>query len=182
MIIGNKTILRALNRSDADKILKWCNDPEIKHLTGTLFPVSDIEHEKWFQDKISDPINKMFGIEDMNKNFIGIIGIKNVDLINRSGELYIYIGEKEFWGKGYGSDAVKTFVSFCLNEMNMHRIYLSVFSYNKRAIRSYEKSGFKTEGVLKDAVFKGGRYHDKLIMGIINQNELKYQVDKQQEG
>lgn len=160
--------LRALKRSDSENILQWCNDPELKFLTGTLYPISSIEHEKWFESKACEPLNKLFIIEDKkNKIPIGVIGCKETDLINRNTEMYIYIGEKEYWGKGYGSDAISTFTSFCFNELNLHRVYLYVFSYNERAIRSYEKVGFKIEGRLRDSVYKKGCYYDKILMAIL---------------
>jgi len=168
LIIGNKVILRALRRSDFGKILEWVNDPEIRYLTGTIYPISEIEHEKWIENKINEKTDKMFAIDDLkNKKFIGLIGSKNTDFVNRNTELYIYIGDKEYWGKGYGTDAIATFVKFCFDELNLHRVYLYVFAYNERAIRAYEKVGFVTEGILKESVYKNGKYHDKLLMAIV---------------
>jgi len=168
LIIGNKVILRALKRSDVLKILEWRNDSEISYLTGTVYPISEIEHEKWIEKKIQDQNNKILAIDDLEKKkFIGIIGSKNTDFINRNTELYIYIGEKEYWGKGYGTDATTTFVKYCFDQLNLHRVYLYVFAYNERAIHSYKKVGFVTEGLLKDSVYKAGSYHDKILMAIV---------------
>lgn len=172
MIIGENINLRALNNNDKQKILNWVNNPRLRKLTGGVFPISDIEHEKWFESRLIDPINKVFGIENkIDFTTIGIVGLKNVDFINSSSEVYIYIGDEKYWGKGYGTEALHKLVEFGINELNLHRIYLYVFDYNERAISSYEKLGFKIEGILRDSLYKGGKYHNKILMSLLS-NEL----------
>ncbi|WP_282033712.1 GNAT family N-acetyltransferase [Metabacillus indicus] len=170
MLIGEQITLRALKRDDSDKILEWVNNPKLKFLTGTVFPVSEVEHEKWFENKLNEKTNKIFGIEEhTTKHFIGVVGLNNTDFINRNTELYIYIGDENHWGKGLGTDAVKTLINFVFEELNLHRISLVVFAYNTRAIKAYEKVGFVSEGVMRESLFKNGNYHDKILMAIINE-------------
>lgn len=169
LVIGEKVIIRALKRDDAQQILKWVNNPKMRYLTGTLYPVSDVEHEKWFENKLNEKVDKVFGIqESTTESLIGIIGLKNNDLINRSAELYTYIGDELQWGKGLGTDAVRTLIRFAFDELNLHRVSLVVFSYNTRAISAYEKVGFVTEGIMRESHFKDGKYHDKILMAILN--------------
>lgn len=173
MILAKDIKIRALNNDDKVKILNWVNDPDIKILTGGIFPVSEIEHQAWFELKIREPINKIFGIEcNDNSKLIGIIGLKDTDLINRSSELYIYIGNKDYWGKGYGTQAVSRLVDFCFQELNLNRISLYVFDYNERAIASYKKVGFQVEGILRQSLYKKGKYHNKVLMSILR-DDLK---------
>ena len=175
LIIGERVTLRALNRDDAQQILEWVNNPKLKYLTGTVYPVSEVEHEKWFENKLNEKINKIFGIEEHTTNsLIGVIGLNNTDLINRNAELYIYIGDESHWGKGLGTDAVRALISFVFDELNLHRVSLVVFSYNKRAISAYEKVGFVSEGVMRDSLFKDGKYHDKILMAIINDKDKSH--------
>jgi len=169
MIVGESVTLRALNVVDSPKILEWVNNPQLRYLTGTIYPVSDIEHETWFKNRVVEKTNKMFGVQDkIDDQLIGIVGLKNIDFINRNAEMYIYIGEESYLGKGLGTEAASLITKFAFDELNLHRIYLMVFSYNHRAIRSYEKVGFIKEGVMKDSVFKSGIYHDKVLMAKIN--------------
>lgn len=169
LIVGEKVTLRALRRDDSQRVLKWVNNPKLKYLTGTVYPISDVEHEKWFENKLLEKHNKAFGIEEKDsKDLIGIIGLNSTDFINRQAELYVYIGEEKILGKGLGTDAIKALVKFAFDELNLHRISLVVFSYNNRAIRVYEKIGFKTEGILKESLYKAGKYHDKILMAILN--------------
>ena len=91
-----------------------------------------------------------------------------MDERNRHAELGVVIGEKAYWGQGYGSDAICTLLRFGFEEMNLHRIYLRVYEDNARGIRAYEKCGFCQEGRLREANFRQGRYHDELVMGILS--------------
>ncbi|WP_404429641.1 GNAT family N-acetyltransferase [Sutcliffiella horikoshii] len=169
MIVGEFVNLRALKRTDSQPILDWVNNPELKYLTGTVYPISEVEHEKWFENKLTEKVNKVFGIvEKNNSDLLGVIGFNNTDLINRCTELYVYIGDDRYWGKGLGTDAVKSMVKFAFDELNLHRVSLVVFSYNTRAIKAYEKVGFVKEGIMRNSVYKAGEYHDKVIMAIIN--------------
>nr|WP_206076217.1 GNAT family protein [Marinitoga lauensis] len=74
---------------------------------------------------------------------------------------------------GYGTEAMKLLVNFIFDEMNINKVKLHVFSFNKRAIRSYEKVGFKVEGVLREQIFREGKYHDEIIMGILRREWQK---------
>lgn len=169
IIVGDQINLRALNESDSSRLLKWVNNPELKIMTGTVFPVSNLEHERWFENKITNQDEKMFGIEIIEESeLIGVVGLKSINYINSNAELYIYIGNQTYFGKGYGKDAVQTIIKFAFEELNLHKVYLEVFSYNKKAQSLYEKVGFKVEGILKESLFKQGSFYDKIIMGIIN--------------
>jgi len=79
-----------------------------------------------------------------------------------------WILNKNYWGKGYGTDAMKVLMKFIFEDMNMNKIRLSVFSFNERAKRCYEKCGFQVEGILKKEIFKEGKYYDEIIMSAYN--------------
>lgn len=157
--------LRPLDIDDKPSLLKWNRDDEVRYLTGAVFPASSIEHGKWFEAKSLSSHDKMWMIvESENDSPIGAIGLKNLDFINRNAELYIYIGEKEYWGKGIGSKATDEIIEFASNSLNLHKVYLQVFGYNQRAINMYEKNGFIKEGQLIESIFRNGKYYDKIIM------------------
>lgn len=160
--------LRGLNFKDKEYLLNWNRDEEIRRLTGALYSVSEIEHEEWFKNKSISKTEKMWCIVDFNsKEPIGVVGLKNFDYISRNSELYIYIGEKKFWGKGIGSKVTSQVLQIAFENLNLHKVYLSVFSYNLRAIKMYEKIGFQVEGELIDNVFRDGKFHNTFIMGKI---------------
>lgn len=167
MIHGEKVILRGIKKSDAPFIYEWVNQEELRDLTGTLYPISEYEHERWIESVTVNPDNKLFAICFEDK-CIGTIGLKNFDHVNRNAELFISIGAEEAKNCGGGADAVKTLVDYCFMHLNIHRIYLHVFESNKRAIRCYEKAGFIIEGRLKDHHFAKGKYEDVLVMGRVS--------------
>jgi RimJ/RimL family protein N-acetyltransferase len=98
---------------------------------------------------------------------IGTTGFHQVDWKNRTAELGIVIGDKEWWGRGYGTDAVRALARWALDELALNRLWLRVYEDNARAIHSYEKVGFKVEGRLRQDRFHGGRYFDTVVMGLL---------------
>ncbi|MCJ1655441.1 GNAT family protein [Staphylococcus sp. NRL 16/872] len=161
--------LRALKQSDSNLILNWMKNDKLRYLIGTVYPITELEHENWFQNRMLEKDNRMFVIELENETSIGIIGFKNLDWVNRNAELFIYIGEEAYWGKGYGTQALELMTKFAFNSLNLHMLYLEVFSYNKNATKTYERLGFKQDGVLRQSKFQDGKYYDKIIMSKINE-------------
>ncbi len=171
MYTGKLVKLRAYKAEDIEKAQAYINDPEIKHLlTPTVpFPVT-LEDEKTFINGISAfKDNYSFAIDTLEGRYIGGCGLNSVDWKNRTCVVGIFIGDKNYWNKGYGSDAMTVLIQFIFNEMNLNRIQLNVYGFNERAIRSYEKCGFVKEGVLRKSLYKAGQYHDEIIMSILKE-------------
>lgn len=169
MITGNKIVLKGITKESANEIYEWVNREDLRTLTGTVYPVSEYEHEEWIKRQVTSSDRKLFLIaeKESGKN-IGTIGLRNFDWISRNVELFISIGDYPKNTRGYGSDAVSTLVDYCFKKLNFHKVYLHVFESNKKAIRCYEKVGMRCEGVLKDQHFQNGNYEDVLVMGILN--------------
>ncbi len=169
---GNLVRLRAYEKSDLDAAMKLINDEEITDLLGgemLAYPVSSIAEEKFIEAAavLSDK-QKTFVIETLAEpRYIGTISFNAINWLNRSAGVGIVIGDKSLWGKGYGTDAMRVMMRLGFDKMNLHRLWLHVHDYNLRAIASYEKCGFKSEGVLRQEHFKRGRYHDTIVMGIL---------------
>ena len=170
MILGQTVRLRAIERDDLPTFVRWFNDPEVRRYLLMYMPMSLAEEEKWFEEQLQKRDSRIFAIEAIDGDqpvHIGNIGIHDIDWKNRMTEVGIAIGEKDYWGRGYGSDALKTLLHFAFQEMNLHRVQLRVHDYNARAIRCYEKCGFQHEGRQRQALFRDGEYHDVLLMGIL---------------
>lgn len=170
MFYGEKVCLRAYKADDIEIATKYVNDKELKKLLVTTipFPMTSWEEEEWIKSqKSNNQGNYNFAIEDIETGkYIGGCGIQSVDWLARVAIVGIMIGNKDYWGKGYGTDAMKVLIDFIFNDMNINKIRLQTFSFNERAIKSYEKCGFKVEGVLKNEIFKEGKYYDEIIMSI----------------
>ena len=167
MIEGDKTRLRRIERTDIPTFVRWFSDPEVREFLLINRPISMAEEERWFENQLNDQNSELFAIETHDGRHIGNVGLHQLDWIHRSAEMGIVIGEKEFWGKGYGSDAVQALLGFAFDELNLHRISLKVYEDNDRAIRAYEKSGFQHEGRLRDAIYRKGRYYDEMVMSVL---------------
>jgi len=169
---GKKVGIRALEKKDLDHQMQWVNDPEItKNLSSFfLYPTSKEQEEKWLEDIHNfNSTDKIFAFETKEGVYLGNIGLHRINWKDRHAELAIAIGKKEDWDKGYGTDATLTLLDFAFNRMNLHRIYLRVWDFNQRAIKSYEKCGFKKEGILREGHFEDGKYHDVIMMGILKE-------------
>lgn len=176
MYTGKKTKLREYRIDDVETVLKYINDPEIKHLMHNDVPyLLTLQDEmKWFEGRSAKKDTYSFAIETLEDGkYIGGCGINTLDWKNSVACVGIFIGDKDYWGKGYGSDAMTTLIKFIFNQMNINKINLYVYDFNKRAIKSYEKCGFQIEGVLRQEVFKNGQYHDDIVMGILRDEYLQ---------
>jgi RimJ/RimL family protein N-acetyltransferase len=168
---GRLVRLRALERTDLPACVKWFADPEVRANLLVDKPMSLAEEERWFEGLAKRPDDVIFAVETLSGKHIGNVGLHKIDRKNRNAEAGIVIGDKRFWGKGYGTDAMKLLLRYAFEDLNMHKVYLLHFAGNERARRSYEKCGFVKEGVLRDHVYKGGKYHDHPIMSVINPAE-----------
>jgi RimJ/RimL family protein N-acetyltransferase len=104
---------------------------------------------------------------------IGNCGLHNIDWKNRVTEVGIMIGEKEYQGKGYGTEAMELLLKYGFETVNLNRIQLHVYDFNIRAIKSYTKIGFIEEGRMRQAQFKNGKYCDMILMSMLHEEWLK---------
>ena len=159
--------LRALEATDLPRSLLWVNDPEITRFTGTLFPISAAEEEEWYKRIQHDPSQRALALEAEDGAHIGNGGFRDIQTVPRKAELWIYLGDKTRQDKGYGPAAIRELLRFGFERLNLHRVWVRVFSYNERAVRAFEKCGFQREGLLRDDVFHAGRYHDTHILSVL---------------
>ncbi len=175
-VYGEKVILRPLERSDLKKMVEWDGDEEIERYVGKKL-ASFSSAAEWYERLQKDRRRKALAIESKDGEFIGDIQLEQISWKSRSAELRICIGNKSFWNAGYGTDAVWTLLGLAFKKMGLKEIYLRVYTNNHRAIRCYEKCGFRRQGVLR----LGSRRKqdegvgDLLLMGI-NRNTY-FQLD-----
>ena len=173
MYIGEKVKLRAFEAGDLDCNWEFVNDYETVRgmSSGMLFPCSRGDEARWLDQQSSYTRGEyQFAIELIaTGELIGRCGLLKVDWKNRWAELGIMIGRPEYRGHGLGTDAMTLLCKFCFNEMNLHKLKLSVIDFNGQALNCYEKCGFEREGILKKEVFREGRYHDVIVLGRVNE-------------
>jgi len=165
---GELTNIRELKWGDLKLLQKWYNDSDVAYWA---FGVKNDEQksvgefERWYISRSSSEI-KRYIIETKDGKAIGSISYRNYDRKNKVVTLGIHIGEKQFWGKGFGTDAIREFIKFLFNSLDINRIELDTFDDNIRAIKAYQKCGFRIEGVLREARLIDGKFHDIIIMGM----------------
>lgn len=151
---------------------KWSQDSEFMQLWDTDPPIiRNIKRtQEWMRkDAEKDrPGNYGFMIQNIQEDrFIGITGLWGAADSHHGAFVSIGIGERELWGKGYGTDAMNVTLRFAFRELNLHRVNLFTFSINPRAIRSYEKVGFLQEGKIRGGMNRYGERGDLVYMGIL---------------
>lgn len=172
MLVGNQVRLRAIEREDIPRFLRWMNDREVTQFLLIHSPLSYAMEEKWFERQAAMPPEEgqVMAIEVLKGDewvHIGNTGLHNVDHIARSAEFGIVIGEQEFWNRGFGSEATRLMLQHGFDDLNLNRIYLHVYANNPRAIRTYEKCGFIREGLLRQGIYKNGVYLDLVVMSVL---------------
>lgn len=170
MYEGELVRFREIRDSDLEMAQSYINDPEVtRNLSPRIPYLATLKDEKTFFDGISfmkDTYNFAIEAKDTCK-YIGGCGINEIDWKNSIATIGIMIGDKDYWSRGYGTDAMKLLIKFIFEQMNINKVKLNVYSFNERAIKCYLKTGFTQEGVLREELFRDGKYHDIIIMGIL---------------
>lgn len=170
MLFGERIRLRAIEREDIPTFVRWFNDPEVRRYLLMYEPMSRVKEERWFEAQVEARDEFLLAIEAQVGDdwiHIGNVGLHRIDWKNRIAIFGIALGEKAYWGQGYGTDATRTMLRFAFGELNLHRVELEVYDFNPRAIRCYEKAGFRREGTRRQALFRDGRYWDVHTMAVL---------------
>jgi RimJ/RimL family protein N-acetyltransferase len=169
MLIGERVRLRAIEREDLPAFVRWFNDPEVRQYLLFHTPMSMAEEERWFEG-LPDRGDYVYAVDALVEGewvHIGSMGLHHVDWKNGSAEFGVSLGEKAYWGQGYGTEATCLILRFAFEELRLNRVQLDVYEFNPRAIRCYEKAGFKHEGTRRQALYRDGQHHDMHVMGIL---------------
>ncbi len=169
---GKRVSLRPLLRSDVPFLLRWINNPEVYHYLSAYLPKMEADEEAWLDSlaKQKDThIVLMILVEDVP---IGTMGIHNINWKDRVATTGAMIGEKEYQGRGYGSEAKMILLNYAFNVLNLRKICSSVIEFNERSYRYNLKCGYTVEGRLREHVFKEGRYWDQILMAVFRDNWL----------
>lgn len=178
-IIGERIFLSPVNPDDAETYAKWINDLEVNIYLTSAPKIYSVQKEREILERMCKEGYNFAIIDSEKEKLIGNIGLEDVDLLDRKAVLGIFIGDKEYWGKGYGTEAIELLLDFSFNILNMNSIMLLVKAFNKRAIRCYEKCGFKLIGVRREANIMGPDKYDDYYMDILaSEFKSNFTLDK----
>ena len=161
-IEGRLVTLRRHRQENLPHVVRWYRDPELARLTRyQTRPMPLEEIESFFRNRLLSAEALAYAIHVRgNERLIGVTTFSALDPDNGSALFHITIGEPDCWGRGFGTETVTLMLGHAFEKLGLHRVGLSVFAFNERAIRSYEKAGFREEGRLREAVWRDGRWCD----------------------
>lgn len=172
VLTGARVRFRGLRESDLEQLIRWRSDPALDVLqSSSIDPPAEQQVRDHLRSHASGPATRNrrgFAVETLEapSRLIGFVTLSDIEPQHRSAGFAIAL-DPDSGGHGYGVDAARTMVRYGFREVGLRRVWLHVWAYNERAIRTYRKAGFVEEGRLRDAVFHDGRWHDQLVMSAI---------------
>ncbi|MGE4552409.1 MAG: GNAT family N-acetyltransferase [Desulfovibrionaceae bacterium] len=163
--------LTDVRAGDLPRMLEWINDPELVRLSAPFKPVSPEDHRRWFESIQDRRDVALFAIREApGGRLIGSCQLRNIDTRHQSAELTIRIGERDCWGRGLGTEAVRLLLAHGFEALGLNRICLHVFADNQRAVRAYEKAGFVKEGLMRQHSRIDGEFKDAVLMAVLRED------------
>ncbi|MBB4936626.1 RimJ/RimL family protein N-acetyltransferase [Streptosporangium album] len=161
--------LRPMEPSEAESLWRWNSDPEVMRWMNDGYPQTLAQVVERCEGRATNSYdNVLLGIETLDEGrLIGLVRLGDTQPEIGNAELDIYIGEKEFWGKGYATDATREICRYGFDKMRLHSITLWAVAENTGAIRVYEKVGFVKDGRRRDAFRRDGEWHDMFLMTLL---------------
>lgn len=170
IIRGQQVYLRPAEREDLPTFVRWFSDAEVLHNLAMFAPMSHASEAAWYEAMLAENGRSRYHFViclRANHRPIGTIGLEEINHVDGRAEFGIAIGERDEWGKGYGTDATRAICDFGFGQLRLERISLFVYAGNDRGRRAYEKAGFVHEGTLRRAHYDRGEHHDVHVMGLL---------------
>jgi RimJ/RimL family protein N-acetyltransferase len=165
--VGEKIYLRPISEDDFAYIQRWFDDPEIRRLTGEVKALRGEEAKEFYERHTSADRVWFVIVLKEDDRVIGEAGLLRIFIPWRNTDMSIIIGERNEWGKGYGTETGHLLLDYAFKRLGMHRVSIGVVGFNGRALRFWEALGFKEEGIQKDGYLCDNQYSDFLMMSLL---------------
>ncbi|HLR61041.1 MAG TPA: GNAT family protein [Lentibacillus sp.] len=169
LLTGDSIKLTRFKENDLSILEQWYQDEEFMRLmdSSPAFPKTEYELKEWYLKKHKHN-EYIFAVRTLESDdLIGFLVLDSIDWANRNAWLSLGVGDEANRNKGYGREVLRLALGFVFRELNLHRVQLTVFENNKRAIAAYEKCGFTHEGGYREYLIRDGEPEDMLIFGIL---------------
>lgn len=181
MIKGSRIVLKLSRHEDTIIRYGWFNDPEFTKLylgRPTCTNYRQIEQEVMLamEPIVTSGLFELAVHAHDGDLYIGNAFFRKINLLDRSAEFGIFLGNPEYRGKKFGEEIIELMLDYGFQELGLHRIWLTVLAFNHRAIRCFEKCGFRREGVFREAIFSGGIFNDVYLMAILENERSKRMI------
>lgn len=173
-IIGERLYLRPLEPAQDNHLYStWLNDAEIRRYFS-VYPTSDTRGKERLENLYKDTRHILFGVVLKEDNrLIGLVGLKDINVLNQSAEFYVIIGDRNIQGRGYGTESTRLMLQYGFFELNLNRIQTQDMEDNIGGWRADEKAGFKYEGTLREVMPRFGKFHNVKVYSILKSEYLE---------
>lgn len=171
-LVGENIYLSPRSTEDVEIFTKWLNDFETTDYTGRSGQLMSLEGERKYLEENNCEEAMFVIVTNKEDKMIGTVSLEKINHINRSATLGIFIGDKDYREKGYGTEAIRLILDYGFNYLNLQNIKLDLMEFNKRAYGCYKKCGFKEYGRRRKCNFINDKYYDTICMDILA-NEFK---------
>ncbi|MFD1851817.1 GNAT family N-acetyltransferase [Oceanobacillus bengalensis] len=173
-MIGKSVYLRPIMKEDMWSFHQAVQDEEIRYMTGTMNTFTIEQLYEHYEQISTDKTRYDFSICLVNGDgLIGDLSVLEIDENNKKAGFRIALHKRDYLNKGYGTEAVQLALQFSFENLNLNRLQLEVFSHNIRGIKSYEKAGFKKEGIIRESLYIKNQYSDEIIMGMLQKEYVE---------
>lgn len=169
---GRRVVLRPVLEEDIPMLLRWINDPEVSLYLNAYMPKMEAEEREWFQNLHNKKSNNIVVTIVADNKAIGTMGIHSISWKDGTATTGTVIGEKEYWGKGYGTEAKMLLLNYAFNTLNLRKICSVVLAFNERSHKYGLKCGYREEGRLREHHFKNGKYWDEILLAVFKEEWL----------
>jgi len=175
---GKRVVLRPVEERDLALLARWRNDPHNRRFFFSPFLINPGGQKRWYEDLLADRSRLILMIDTVEGKTVGMIGLNRIDWRNQEAESGMFLLDPEQRGQGYAEEAVMLMTNYAFEELNLHRLYAEIYDFNQGVIAMSKLFGFKEEGVLRQAAFTDGRFHDKVILGLLREEWQEEQGQK----
>lgn len=166
-LVGERIYLSPRNNENVEQFTEWLNDFNTTDYIGRSGATVTLDMEKEYLSRVNTDTVSFVIVTLEDDKMIGTIELKQIDNINRNATLGIFIGDKDYRDKGYGTEAIKIILEYGFKYLNLHNVNLDFMEFNERALNCYKKCGFQENGRRRKCKFVNGRYYDSISMDIL---------------
>jgi RimJ/RimL family protein N-acetyltransferase len=175
LIDGPRVKLRLIEQADLAKRAEWINDPVVQNSLHYDYPTSIARTLKWFDKIVLDSNRIDFSIfTSESGEYIGFCGFLNIDRVVKKAELHMVIGNRQYWGSGYGTEAYALLTNYGFLELGLNRIYGFQNVDNSAALAAVKKIGWIQEGTLRQDTYAHGKIYDRNVVSILREEWEKH--------
>ena len=172
-LVGERIYLSPRSSEDVERFTEWLNDFETTDYTGRSGQLLTIEGEREYIQKNSNPEATFVIVTLEEDQMIGTVGLEEIDAINRTATLGIFIGEKQYRNQGYGTEAIQLILDYGFNYLNLQNIKLDLMEFNERGLACYKKCGFREYGRRRKCKYVNEKYYDSIEIEVLKEEFTK---------